>query len=163
MSWAEAAREAARVHAEVELAAQAALARPVMEYLARFAVSLGLEVDAKPKVVQGGLVTLALPSVAARKDWGPQPWRLSCAVTHEQRPAVQAEVWGEGVSGQRKWISRGQVETLVDLGRALDPDWHPEDDEPDAEQGVGDMLATVLEAIVREVVHDVIDGRLGDG
>lgn len=168
MSWRDDALRAWSDHqaAEQEAAEQAAAA--TVEYLLRFADTLHVRPSngtarygEPPPEVHGEVVVMRLVTEPT------EPLvELRTTVDAAARPAVHAWIGRVWDRNPPVWQDRGVVETRADLGRALDLQWKPADptaEAPTREESTGDMLETILRAIVREVVHEEIDGRLGSG
>lgn len=165
--WQTAARRAWSDHQAAEREALEQRAAGTREYLLRQAERLHLRPSSgTARLGEESHVRTTDGYVAYRLYEDPESryrdtWELRCAITDGVRPDVVAWVLPQG---EAKWIDRGTVETQADLGRALDPAQRPETPcIPEREQTTGDMLETILRAIVTEVVHDVIDGTLGRG
>lgn len=177
MTWVQEARRAWDEHQERERDAAARDAAHVIEHVERMRDRLGARpapgtarlAEQEHAVVEDGMVRLACTTGngGAELPSGVRAIELRAdADDRGQLPEVHA--WlrlAPMVPNERpRWIDRGRVETLADLGRALDPtvtDVQAPGEEP--EQSVGDMLLTVLQGLVREVVHQEFDGRLGSG
>lgn len=165
MTWQEQARAAARAHQEREQEAAEARAARTVEYVEKLRDRLGVRPTAgtarlgepAPQVVHDE-VRLRL---ANERDSRDHTIELRATVTDGALPVVHAWLQPAGVAN---WYDRGPVETLADLGLALDPTWEPDPTKPvEPEASVGDQLLTIVQALVRDVVHDVLDGTLGDG
>lgn len=156
MSWQAAARNAADDYDQAEQERDEQDAERTVEHLLALADVLGVSdaQTAEQVDVVGDLVTVHLPATPGEPD---VQLRAHVAIG---KPEVTAWV---RLPRTDEWYPRGPVSTLVDLGRALDPAYVAELDAPELEPTVPELLHTVLTALVRDVVADELDGRLGDG
>lgn len=168
MSWQDDAKRAWSDHQAAEQEAAEQNAAATVEYLLRFADTLHVRPtngtarlgEPKPEV-RGEVVVMRLVT-----EPNEQLVELRTTVDAAARPPVHAWTGYVWSNDPPVWRDRGVVETRADLGRALDLAWKPPDptaEAPARQESTGDMLETILRAIVTEVVHDVIDGTLGRG
>lgn len=161
MNWQREARRAWDEHKAVEQDAAERAAAHVVDYVERLRDRLHVRPTAgtarlgEPDVVVNGTTVSVL---LTRVDYEPHV-ELRAEVTDGRVPEVRAFV--RPLQSQT-WHDRGPVETLADLGRALDPSVVEVGPAPE-EQSAGDLLLSVLTAIVRDVVASELDGRLSGG
>lgn len=154
--WATAAKQAAWEHDRREQEADEQEAEQTVDYVLRLAERLGVRETAgtarlgERTEVDGDQVTYWLPA----DDHAP-PTQLRATVSRD-KPEVHAWVHFPGINEP---VDCGPVETLVDLGRALDPAYVPAAAEQAAEATAGDLLLQVLHALVRDVVSEALDDR----
>jgi hypothetical protein len=163
VSWIDEAQQAWSEHVRRSQEEAERIAARTVDYVERLGGRLHLPTADARAAVEGDTVRLALRLDSRLWPSGVLGAELRAEVAEDDVPDVH--VWlrlpGDDPR-QRSWIDRGPVETLADLGRAFDPTVVVADPEPE-QQTTSELLQTVLYAIVRDVVADELDGRLGRG
>lgn len=123
--------------------------------------------DSKPPAVRTDLPQTRGPWLLVElPDDGTSDWLVAVGMPTRHDAPADLHAWVRE-RGPDRWAYGAKVETLTDLGLVLSDgcqgDYPPDAELSDQDPSTGDMLLQVLEGIVRDVVHDVINGQLGSG